>query len=206
MKREALRAPRRSGTDHSWRAITSTRSMPNRHPRVHEQSSLRKAGDGGTESVGQLHDPPPKSHRGSVHAKTSGESRSQACRHRQAESGEEAEYLWDEDLSPEVYHSTSIDGKTNRLGFAKATYEPRIQSNNKSTRGCAERDGGVPGLQLQHKGDKPFRAPHILLIALAQLRLEDVLFYMDTVTHAKQRTSHNDEQTQPVRQAESQSE
>ena len=84
------------GTDHSWRAITSTRIMPNRRPRVHEQSSLRKAGDGGTESVGQLHDPPPKSHRGSVHAKTSGESRSQTCRRRQAESGEEAEYLWDE--------------------------------------------------------------------------------------------------------------
>ena len=63
-----------------------------------------------------------------------------------------------------------------------------------------------PSMPLQHKGDEPFRAPHILLIPLAQLRLEDVLFYMDTVTHAKQRTSHNDEQTQPVRQAESQSE
>jgi len=109
-------------------------------------------------------------------------------------------------LSPEVYHSTSRDGKTNRHGFAKALYEPRIKSNNNSTRGWAESDGAVPGLQLQHKGDKPFRAPHILLIPLAQLRLEDVLFYMDTVTHAKQRTSHNDEQTQPVCQAESQSE
>ena len=60
----------------------------------------------------------------------------------------------------------------------------------------------MPGLPLQHKGDKPFRAPHILLIPLAQLRLEDVLFYMDTVTHAKQRTSHNDEQTQPVCQTD----
>jgi hypothetical protein len=103
MKREALRASRRSGTDHSWRAITSTRSMPNRRPRVHEQSSLRKAGDGGTESVGQLHDPPPKSHRGSDHAKTSGESRSQTCRRRQAGSGEGAEYLWDEALSHQKY-------------------------------------------------------------------------------------------------------
>jgi len=109
-------------------------------------------------------------------------------------------------LSPEVYHAKSIDGKTNRHGFATALYEPRMKSNNKSTRGWAERDGAVPGLPLQHKGDKPFRAPHILLIALAQLRLEDMLFYMDTVTHAKQRTSHNDERTQPVRQAESQSE
>lgn len=40
----------------------------------------------------------------------------------------------------------------------------------------------------------------------SQLRLEDVLFYMDAVTHAKQRASHDDEQTQPVCQAESQSE
>src|SRR6266700_5066672 len=58
------------GTDHAFRAITSMRSMPNRRARVHEQSSLRKAGDGGPESMGQLPDPPPKSHRGSVHAKT----------------------------------------------------------------------------------------------------------------------------------------
>ena len=64
----------------------------------------------------------------------------------------------------------------------------------------------MPGLPLQHTGDKPFRALHILLIPLAQLRLEDVLFYMDTVTHAKQRTSHDDQQTQSVRQAEPQSE
>jgi hypothetical protein len=66
--------------------------MPNRRPRVREQSSL-------PESVGQLPDPPPKSHRGGGHAKTSGESRSQTCRRRLAGSGEEAEYLWDEDLS-----------------------------------------------------------------------------------------------------------
>src|SRR5260370_15350094 len=156
MNREALRRSRRSGTDHSWRVITSTRIMPNRRPRVHEQSSLRKAGDGGTESVGQLHDPPPKSHRGSVHARTSGESRSQTCRRRQAESGEEAEYLWDEDLSPEVYHSTSIDGKTNRHGFATALYEPRIQPNNNTTRGSAKPDEVVPVLPLQHNRNTPF--------------------------------------------------
>lgn len=29
---------------------------------------------------------------------------------------------------------------------------------------------------LQHKGDEPFRAPHILLIPLAWMHLEDVLF------------------------------
>jgi len=63
------------------------------------------------------------------------------------------------------------------------------------------------GLPLQHKGDDPFRALHILLIALAQVRFEDAFFYMDTVAQAKQRTSHDDEQTQPVvRQAESKSE
>ena len=45
------------------------------------------------------------------------------------------------------------------------------------------------------------------MIALAQVLLEDALFYMDTVAEAKQRTSHDDEQTQPVvRQAESKSE
>jgi hypothetical protein len=91
------------GTDRAFRASTSTRIMPNRRPRVREQSSLRRAGDGGTESVGQLHDPQPKSHRGGVHAKTSGESRSQTCRRRQAGSGEEAEYLWDENLSHQKY-------------------------------------------------------------------------------------------------------
>ena len=34
------------------------------------------------------------------------------------------------------------------------------------------------------------------------MRLQDVLFHMDTVTEAKQRTSHQDQQTQPVRRAE----
>src|SRR5258708_10566158 len=115
--------------------------MPTRGPRVHEEASIRKAGDGGTESMGQLHDPPPKSHRGSVHARTSGESRSQTCPRRQAESAEEREYLWDEALSPEAYHYTSIDGKTNRHGLATAIYEASIQSTNQSTTRCAQHAG-----------------------------------------------------------------
>ncbi len=64
-----------------------------------------------------------------------------------------------------------------------------------------------PCFPLQHKRNEPFRAPHILLIALAQMLLEDALFYMDTVAETNERTSHDDEQTQPVvRQAESKSE
>ncbi|HEY4033435.1 MAG TPA: hypothetical protein VGL94_05670 [Ktedonobacteraceae bacterium] len=62
------------------------------------------------------------------------------------------------------------------------------------------------GLPLQHKGDEPFRVPHIFLIPLAQMFLEDALFHTDTVAQANQRTSHDDKQTQPVRQAESKSE
>ena len=62
-------------------------------------------------------------------------------------------------------------------------------------------------MPLQHKGDEPFRASHILLILLAQLLLEDMLFHPDTITETNERTSHDDEQTQPVvRQAESKSE
>ncbi len=64
-----------------------------------------------------------------------------------------------------------------------------------------------PRLSLEHKGNEPFRALYILSIARAQVLLEDALFYMDTVAEAKQGTSHDDEQTQPVvRQAESKSE
>ena len=59
---------------------------------------------------------------------------------------------------------------------------------------------------LQHKGDEPFRAPHIFLILQAQMLLEDVLFHMDTVALANQRTSHKDQQTQPVGIVESKSE
>ena len=44
-------------------------------------------------------------------------------------------------------------------------------------------------LPLQHKGDEPFRASHILLIALAQTLLEDALFYMDAVREASRRTA-----------------
>ncbi len=63
-----------------------------------------------------------------------------------------------------------------------------------------------PSIPLQHKGDEPFRAPHILLIPQAQVLLEDMLFHMDTVAQAKQRTSHQGQQTQPVGRAESTSE
>jgi len=63
-----------------------------------------------------------------------------------------------------------------------------------------------PRTPLQHKGDEPFRAPHILLISLAEMLLQDVLFHMDTVAEAKQRTSHKDQQTQTVRRAEPKSE
>lgn len=59
---------------------------------------------------------------------------------------------------------------------------------------------------LQDKGDEPFCAPHVRLIPLAQMLLQDVLFHMDTVTQADQRTPHQDQQTQPVRTAESKSE
>ena len=62
------------------------------------------------------------------------------------------------------------------------------------------------GLSLQDKGDESFCVPHVLLIPLAQLHLEDMLFHPDTVTETNQRTSHDDEQTQPVRQAEPKSE
>ena len=64
-----------------------------------------------------------------------------------------------------------------------------------------------PCLLLEHKGDEPFRAPHIVLIALPQMLLEDMLFHPDTITETEKSTSHDDEETQPViRQAESQSE
>jgi hypothetical protein len=63
-----------------------------------------------------------------------------------------------------------------------------------------------PSIPLQHKGDEPFRAPHILLIPLAQVLLEDALFHADTVAEADQRTSHKDQQTQPVGIAEPKSE
>jgi hypothetical protein len=59
-----------------------------------------------------------------------------------------------------------------------------------------------PCLPLQDKGDEPFCAPHVLLIPLAQMLLQDVLFHMDTVAQTKQRTSHQDQQAQPVRRAE----
>ena len=63
-----------------------------------------------------------------------------------------------------------------------------------------------PGIPLYYKGDEPFRAPHILLIPLAQMLLQDALFHTDTVAEANQRASHNDQQTQPVSIAESKSE
>lgn len=63
-----------------------------------------------------------------------------------------------------------------------------------------------PCTPLQHKGDEPFRAPRILLIPQAQVLLEDMLFHMDTVAQAKQRTSHQGQQTQPVGRAEPKSE
>ncbi len=63
-----------------------------------------------------------------------------------------------------------------------------------------------PCTPLQHKGDEPLRAPHILLIPQAQVLLEDMLFHMDTVAQAKQRTSHQGQQTQPVGRAEPKSE
>lgn len=64
-----------------------------------------------------------------------------------------------------------------------------------------------PCLLLKHKGDEPFRAPHIVLITLAQRLLEDVLFHPDTITETDERASYDDEEAQPVaRQAESQSE
>ena len=68
--------------------------------------------------------------------------------------------------------------------------------------GGDERSAREPCLALQDKGDEPFCAPHVLLIPLAQLLLQDVLFHMDTVAQADQRTSHQDQQTQPVRRAE----
>src|SRR5579884_2826924 len=81
---------------------------------------------------------------------------------------------------------------------------PQVQEMGASMVGAI---GAEPCLLLEHKGDEPFRAPHILLIALAQMLLEDAFFYMDTVAEAKQRTAHHDKQTQPVvRQAESKSE
>src|SRR6266567_2762776 len=60
--------------------------------------------------------------------------------------------------------------------------------------------------QLQHKGDEPFRAPHVLLISLTQMFLEDALFHMDTIAESSQRTPHQGQQTQPVGRAESEAE
>ena len=53
-------------------------------------------------------------------------------------------------------------------------------------------------LDLDYEGDEPFCALHVLLISLAQLLLEDLLFHMDTIAQADQRASHHDQQTQPV--------
>src|SRR5450432_1187701 len=64
-----------------------------------------------------------------------------------------------------------------------------------------------PCLLLKHKRDEPFRAPHIFLIGLAQMLLQNIFFHMDTITETDESASHNDEETQPViRQTESQSE
>jgi hypothetical protein len=63
-----------------------------------------------------------------------------------------------------------------------------------------------PSIPLHHKGDEPFRAPHILLVPQAYVLPEDVLFHMDTLAQAKQRTSQQGQQIQPVGRAESKSE
>jgi hypothetical protein len=68
--------------------------------------------------------------------------------------------------------------------------------------GEGERSAREPCLPLQYKGDEPFCALHIFLIRLAQMRLQDVLFHMDTVAQANQHTPHQDQQTQPVRRVE----
>ncbi len=51
-----------------------------------------------------------------------------------------------------------------------------------------------PCLLLEHKGDEPFRAPHIVLIALPQMLLEDMLFHPDTIAKTEKSTSYDDEE------------
>lgn len=88
-----------------------------------------------------------------------------------------------------IVHAFSLDERTvarwrDRAGVHCQKVHQRIFRANGAASLLEKRKGTSamkPGFLLEHKRDEAFRALHILLVALAEMRFEDALFHMDAV-------------------------